>query len=102
MSKRMSRQEHVVICDRCRFAFKIQPRQRAVEGGGEEHFFTCPRCETEYLIARITARGVDLRAQMAVVRERLKTAIGAERATVLRQAQQIQWELEPEVTGAQG
>lgn len=93
-------QAHVVICDRCRHNFRIQPQQRPLEGGGESHFFACPRCGAEYVMARITARGVELRTHMAEIRGQLRTAGGEEREKLLRQAQQIRWELEPEVTSA--
>jgi len=93
----------VVICDKCRQSFKIQPRERQLEDGAyaEEHYFACPRCGAEYLMARISARGVELRARMAEIRGKLRTAAGEERQTLLRQAEQIRWELDPEVTGAQ-
>jgi hypothetical protein len=107
-SKRRARQQgagtparaDVVICDKCRHSFKVQPLKRELEGGGQEHYFACPRCGAEYLMARISARGVELRERMAKIRAKLQTAAGEERATLLRQAQQIRWELEPEVSGA--
>ncbi len=87
-----------VICNDCRKRFPIQPGQRTLEDGGEEHFFSCPSCGREYLMAHITARGVELRKRMAEVREQLQTAVGEERVKLLRQFDQLQWELEPEVT----
>jgi transcription initiation factor IIE alpha subunit len=91
-----------VICDRCALRFKIQPQRREIEGGGEEHFFACPRCGAEYVMAWITERGVELRERIAEIREELKTARGEARKTLLRQLGQVVWELEPEVAGAKG
>jgi transcription elongation factor Elf1 len=92
----------VVICDKCRQSFKIRPLERQLEDGGEEHYFACPRCGAEYVMARISARGVELRARMAELRKRLEAAAGEERKALLRQVAQIRWELEPEVVGAKG
>jgi NAD-dependent SIR2 family protein deacetylase len=91
-----------VICNDCRKRFQIEPQQRTLEDGGEEHLFSCPECGREYLMAHITARGVELRKRLAEVRERLQTAAGEERVKLLRQFDQLQWELEPEVTRPEG
>jgi hypothetical protein len=93
---------HTVRCDGCGASFKVAPEMRRLPDEGEIHFFRCPACERVYVMARITARGVALRRTLAAIQDRIKRTNGEVRARLLRQAAQIRWELEPEVSGSEG
>jgi len=56
-----------VRCDGCTQEFTIDVKAQAGEDGGEVLYFVCPNCAKRYEIAHVSAEGVKLRKQMAVV-----------------------------------
>lgn len=58
-----------VRCDGCTQEFTIDVRADVGEDGGEVMYFVCPHCERRYDVARVSAEGVRLRRQMAVVQK---------------------------------
>ena len=58
-----------VRCDGCTQEFTIDVRADVGEDGREVMYFVCPHCERRYDVARVSAEGVRLRRQMAVVQK---------------------------------
>lgn len=56
-----------VRCDGCQRDFTVDVQAQAGTDGGEVMYFVCPHCEKRYEIAHVSAEGVRLRKQMAVV-----------------------------------
>lgn len=52
-----------VFCNKCGKEFTPAPEERSVKGEAEQ-FFNCPHCSHHYLIARISKKGLRLRARL--------------------------------------
>lgn len=64
--------------------------------GGLERFFRCPYCKRKYPVANISARGVQLTAEVKRVRGELQRLPGGE--SLKEELAGLLRELEPEVT----
>lgn len=60
----------VVRCDTCRRDFPINLWELPVPDGGVHIAMLCPHCDREYPIARLTKRGLELRAVIEQLRGR--------------------------------
>ena len=68
-----------VYCDSCTAGFAPQLVETPTPDGGARQTFDCPSCGDVYLVATFTARGLQLRDQLAEA-QRLAAAIKRELA----------------------
>ena len=54
----------LVVCDYCTLPFESKLEETALEIGGVTMWFGCPHCDTVYPVARLSARGVEIRAEL--------------------------------------
>lgn len=85
-----------VTCDRCAHQFSPEVKDSPQRGGGLLRWFRCPQCRDKYLVARFSARGVqlmqDIRGAEAQIAQAPDSVELRQRLWTLRKA------LEPEVT----
>lgn len=60
------------VCNACRHVNTNGPVVRKLDDGGEEWRLVCDRCFTKVPVARISARGVRLRARMQAATDQRK------------------------------
>jgi len=53
-----------IVCDSCEKKFEQNLRETLLVEGGARVSFTCPHCGTVYPVARITVRGLMIRAEL--------------------------------------
>lgn len=87
-------QRGTIVCDSCRRRFNPQliDKRDPDSEGGVLRMFQCPRCGAEYMVARITARGMSL---MQEIQDVVVSAPGARRTI-----QKLQRQLKSEVKRA--
>jgi len=80
-----------VVCDSCQKRFRMAPQMEAWGEGGECHWFSCPHCGARYVMAYVTAKGVQIRGWIQALKERLaETPAGPERAELAQEWEGLQ------------
>lgn len=65
----MANERQTVQCVACDRPFVPYPLEKETDEGGAYVYLECPRCATEYSVAFISPKGVELRDQLARMRE---------------------------------
>lgn len=64
MLRRTAEKRNIGVCDACRAELELTPVERVEPDGSLLMVLICPSCAAEYAIVRVTAKGVQLRAQL--------------------------------------
>jgi len=104
ISKRQTRRlrKGEVICDSCKKWFRMTPQEEAWGEGGECHWFGCPHCGARYVMAYVTAKGVQIRGWMQALKERMaETPAGPERLALVPEWEGLQEMMAKEVSASE-